>query len=154
MTTKTYDGNVSVSEPETPEHYEELDTIWLEQRSRINVISQPLRGILGFFLTFGVFMAVWYVFMDPRGILKWYTPMYGYMYIRWLLIVAIWQAYIFNFWPFKRTWVEKTHPLIKGPLFIGINWAVTGLLVWVGFFWLIGKYSIPYFSGPNCTKSV
>ena len=54
MTTKTYDGNVSVSEPETPEHYEELDTIWLEQRSRINVISQPLRGILGFFLTFGV----------------------------------------------------------------------------------------------------
>ena len=53
MTTKTYDENVSIPEQETAEHYEELDTIWLEQRSMVNVISQPLRGILGFFLTFG-----------------------------------------------------------------------------------------------------
>jgi AAT family amino acid transporter len=137
---------------ETDHHYEELDKIWLEERSLSNSFAQPLRGLLGFFLSFGFFMALWYVTMDPRGILQWYTPMYGYMYIRWLLIVAIWQAYIFNFWPFKQKWVEETHPLVKGPIMIGINWAITGAIIWIGFFWLIGKYSIPYFSWPELHK--
>ena len=151
MTTKTYDEPVATS-AETEHHYEELDKIWLEERSLSNSFAQPLRGLLGFFLSFGFFMALWYVTMDPRGILQWYTPMYGYMYIRWLLIVAIWQAYIFNFWPFKQKWVEETHPLVKGPIMIGINWAITGAIIWIGFFWLIGKYSIPYFSWPELHK--
>ena len=152
MTTKTYDEPVANHEVETEHHYEELDKIWLEERSLTNSLAQPLRGLLGFFLSFGFFMALWYVTMDPRGILQWYTPMYGYMYIRWLLIVAIWQAYIFNFWPFKQKWMEETHPLVKGPIMIGINWAITGAIIWIGFFWLIGKYSIPYFSWPELHK--
>jgi AAT family amino acid transporter len=137
---------------EAEHHYEELDKLWLEERSLTNSFAQPMRGILGFFLSFGFFMVLWYVTMDPRGILQWYTPMYGYMYIRWLLIVAIWQAYIFNFWPFKQKWIEETHPLVKGPIMIGINWAITGAIIWIGFFWLIGKYSIPYFSWPELHK--
>lgn len=152
MTTKTYEQPIEIPEQESEHHYEALDTLWLEERKLANVISQPLRGIIGFFLTFGIFMAAWYVFMDPRGVLKWYTPMYGYMYIRWLLIVAIWQAYIFNYWPFKQKWVEEAHPLVKGPIFIGINWLMTAAIVWIGFFWLIGKYSIPYFSWPELHK--
>lgn len=151
MTTKTYDEPVAAP-VEAEHHYEELDKIWLEERSLSNSFAQPLRGLLGFFLSFGFFMALWYVTMDPRGILQWYTPMYGYMYIRWLLIVAIWQAYIFNFWPFKQKWMEETHPLVKGPIMIGINWAITGAIIWIGFFWLIGKYSIPYFSWPELHK--
>jgi len=132
--------------------YHPLDELWLEQRTRENLLSQPLRGLLNVALTFGVFMLIWYVFMDPRGILKWYTPMYGYMYIRWLLIVAIWQAYIFNFWPFRQEWMETAHPLVKGPMLVGINWALTGLLIWGGFFYLVGKFAIPYFSWPELHK--
>ncbi len=152
MTTKTYDESVAAPVMEAEHHYEELDKLWLEERSLTNSFAQPMRGILGFFLSFGFFMVLWYVAMDPRGILQWYTPMYGYMYIRWLLIVAIWQAYIFNFWPFKQKWIEETHPLVKGPIMIGINWAITGAIIWIGFFWLIGKYSIPYFSWPELHK--
>ena len=151
MTTKTYD-ETAAAPAEAEHHYEELDKIWLEERNLSNSFAQPLRGLMGFFLSFGFFMALWYVTMDPRGILQWYTPMYGYMYIRWLLIVAIWQAYIFNFWPFKQKWIEETHPLVKGPIMIGINWAITGAIIWIGFFWLIGKFSIPYFSWPELHK--
>lgn len=151
MTTKTYDESVAAP-VEAEHHYEELDKLWLEERSLTNSFAQPLRGLLGFFLSFGFFMALWYVTMDPRGILQWYTPMYGYMYIRWLLIIAIWQAYIFNFWPFKQKWIEETHPLVKGSIMIGINWAITGAIIWIGFFWLIGKFSIPYFSWPELHK--
>ena len=129
MTTNTIDEKLAVPEEESHAHVEHLDTLWLEERNISNAFAQPLRGLLGFFLTFGVFMALWYVMMDPRGVLKWYTPMYGYMYIRWLLIVAIWQAYIFDFWPFKKKWMDETHPLVKGPVMIGINWAITGAII-------------------------
>ena len=75
-----------------------LDTLWLEERKLTDLIRQPvIRGILDMLLAFAVFMGLWWVFMDPRGVLRWYTPQYGYMYIRWLLIIAIWQVYIFNF---------------------------------------------------------
>jgi AAT family amino acid transporter len=131
-----------------------LDTLWLEERSLTNLIKQPaIRGILDTLLAFAVFMGLWWVFMDPRGVLRWYTPQYGYMYIRWLLIVAIWQAYIFNFWPFKLTWMEKTHPLKKGLILIAINFVVTGLLVWVFYYNIFGRLAIPYFSWPELKKT-
>ena len=47
------------------------------------------------------------VFYGPRGVMRWYTPQYGYMYIRWILIVAIWQVYIFNFWPLKLDLLKR-----------------------------------------------
>ena len=123
-----------------------LDTLWLEERKAEALIKQPMRGILGVILAFVFFMGLWWVFMDPRGILRWYTPQYGYMYIRWLLIVAIWQAYIFNFWPFKLTWMENTHPLKKGLILITMNFAITGLLIWVFYYGIFGTFAVPYFS--------
>lgn len=131
-----------------------LDRLWLEERTFTNLIDNPIiRGLLNILLAFAFFMALWWVFMDPRGYLRWYTPQYGYMYIRWLLIVAIWQAYIFNFWPFKPQWMNNTHPLLKGLVLIGINFAVTGLLIWVFYYGIFGKFAIPYFSWQELRKT-
>ena len=130
-----------------------LDTLWLEERKRVNLMKQPVRGILSGVLAFAFFMCLWWVFMDPRGWLRWYTPQYGYMYIRWLLIVAIWQAYIFNFWPFKPEWMGSSHPLKKGIILTLINFAVTGLLIWVFYYNIFGRLSIPYFSWDELKKT-
>ena len=94
------------------------DHMWLESRIMENKMPQPIRGIVGVLFSFVIFYALWWIFMDPRGIMRWYTPQYGYMYIRWILIVAIWQAYIFNFWPFSLKWRENTHPLITGVVLV------------------------------------
>ncbi|MCQ2362851.1 MAG: hypothetical protein MJ041_00810 [Acidaminococcaceae bacterium] len=93
-----------------------------------------------------MFYVLWWVFMDVRGIMKWYTPQYGYMYIRWILIVAIWQAYIFNFWPFSLEWRESKHPLVTGGTLILVNFAVVGIVIWGFFYNFLGKFSIPYLS--------
>ena len=68
------------------------DHMWLDSRIMENKMPQPIRGIVGVLFSFLIFYVLWWVFMDPRGIMRWYTPQYGYMYIRWILIVAIWQA--------------------------------------------------------------
>ena len=122
------------------------DEMWLESRIMENKIKQPWRGIVGVLLSAIVFYIIWWIFMDPRGILKWYTPQYGYMYIRWILIVAIWQAYIFNFWPFSLKWRESTHPVITGAVLVLTNFAVVAAVIWGFFYNFLGIYSIPYLS--------
>lgn len=109
------------------------DHMWLESRVLENKMKQPWRGILGVLISFAIFYAIWWVFMDVRGIMRWYTPQYGYMYVRWILIVVIWQAYIFNFWPFSK-FREKAHPVVAGAFFILVNFALVGTVIW-GFFY-------------------
>lgn len=126
--------------------------LWLETRQFQSRIKQPLQGIVNFLLVTAAFLICWRFFMDPRGTMRWYTPQYGYMYIRWILIVAIWQAYIFNFWPLRYSFMEKTHPLIKGAVLIGINFAVVGFMIWVFYYNFLGRLAIPYMSWPVLTS--
>ncbi len=120
--------------------------LWLETREFENRWSQPLRGLINLALVTAVFMIFWFVFMDPRGILRWYTPQYGYMYVRWILIIAIWQAYIFNFWPLNFKFMEKKHPLVKGSILIAINFALVAFMIWIFYYNILGRFAIPYFS--------
>lgn len=122
------------------------DHLWLEKRKLISRLPQPWQGLLNLALVSLVFWIAWWIFMDPRGILRWYTPQYGYMYIRWLLIVAIWQAYIFNFWPFKNNFLKQSHPLLKGSILVGINVAIVGFMIWIFFYNIMGRLAIPYLS--------
>ena len=47
--------------------------------------------------------------------MRFYTPYVGYNYCRWWLIILIWMAYIFDFWPFRRELAGRSaHPLQKG----------------------------------------
>ncbi|MDO4179103.1 MAG: hypothetical protein Q4D21_07925 [Phascolarctobacterium sp.] len=120
------------------------DHMWLEARNLENKMPQPIRGIVGVLVSFLIFYALWWIFMDTRGIMKWYTPQYGYMYIRWILIVAIWQAYVFNFWPFNLSWRESAHPIVKGAVLICVNFAIVGAVIWGFFYNFLGSFSIPY----------
>ena len=127
------------------------DHMWLESRILENKMKQPLRGIVGVLISFVMFYALWWIFMDVRGIMRWYTPQYGYMYIRWILIVVIWQAYIFNFWPFNK-FRETAHPIVAGLGLIAVNFALVGAVIWGFFYNFLGKFSIPYLSVAGLEK--
>ncbi|WP_419659116.1 hypothetical protein [Desulfosarcina variabilis] len=55
------------------------------------------------------------------------------MYTRWWLIVLIWMVYLFDFWPFKRAWLNRTHPLIKGAILTFVSFVILYALI-KGFF--------------------
>jgi AAT family amino acid transporter len=119
---------------------------YLEERRLEQRWPAPIPQLLNLGMLLALFYGTWWIFQDPRGIMRMYTPYEGYMYTRWLLIIFIWMVYIFNFWPFRRRWLETTHPVLKGTVLTAIAVALM-MVVIKGFFeGLLGNYAIAYFS--------
>lgn len=125
---------------------------YLEERKLVPRWPSPIPQIVNLAVLAALFYATWWIFQDPRGWLRLYTPFVGYMYCRWLLIIFIWMVYIFNFWPLKRAWLERTNPIVKGTV---LTVAAVGIMMLVihGFFeGLLGGFAIAYFSPAQMEK--
>ncbi len=119
---------------------------YLESRKLVKRWSGPIPALINTFLILAFFYLTWWIFQDPRGLMRMYTPYVGYMVCRWMLIIFIWLAYIFDFWPFKRTWLNKTHPLIKGAVLTIVSVAAMILLIKGFFVEILGNFGIAYFN--------
>ncbi|WP_319542511.1 hypothetical protein [uncultured Pseudodesulfovibrio sp.] len=118
---------------------------YLESRKLVKRWNGPIPALINTIVIFAFFYATWWIFQDPRGLMRMYTPYVGYMVCRWLLILFIWVAYIFDFWPFKRTWLQKTHPLVKGAVLILVSVAAMVILIKGFFIGVLGNFGIAYF---------
>ena len=87
---------------------------YLEERKLVKRWSGPIPALVNLAFSLVIFAITWWIFQDPRGIMRLYTPYLGYNYCRWWLIILIWMAYTFDFWPFKKEWIRNAHPLQKG----------------------------------------
>lgn len=119
---------------------------YLESRKLVKRWNGPIPALVNTLIIAVFFYLTWWIFQDPRGLMRMYTPYIGYMVCRWLLILFIWVAYIFDFWPFKRSWMEKTHPLIKGGVLTLFSVAAMVLLIKVFFVDILGNFGIAYFN--------
>lgn len=131
---------------------ERYGTNYLEERKLVKRWSGPTPALLNLLFTLIVFYATWWFFHDPRGVMRMYTPYVGYMYTRWWLIVMIWMVYLFNFWPFKRKWLESTHPLTKGIVLSAVSVGVLYILIKGFFEGLLGNYGLAYFNPEQLVK--
>ncbi|MUM78855.1 hypothetical protein GKC30_14565 [Pseudodesulfovibrio sp. F-1] len=125
---------------------------YLEERKLVKRWSGPIPALVSLVITLAVFYLTWWIFQDPRGIMRMYTPYVGYMYCRWWLIMMIWMVYIFNFWPFRRKWLETTHPLIKGTIMTLISVVIMLALIKGFFEGLLGNYGLAYFNPEQLEK--
>jgi AAT family amino acid transporter len=125
---------------------------YLEERKLVKRWAGPIPAIVVLVFTLAIFYVTWWIFQDPRGMMRMYTPYVGYMYTRWWLIVLIWMVYIFNYWPFKRKWLETTHPLIKGTVLTAISVAILYVLIKGFFEGLLGNFGLAYFNPGQLTK--
>lgn len=63
--------------------------------------GQPLTGIVSFATFFLVAWGTWYVFSDPRGLVKWF-PYPFVMYLAMMILVGLWQHMFLGDWPFEK----------------------------------------------------
>ena len=131
---------------------ERFGTNYLEERKLVKRWKGPTPAIVCLLFTLAIFYATWWIFQDPRGWMRMYTPYVGYMYTRWWLIVLIWMAYIFQYWPFRRRWLEKTHPLLKGAVLTAVSVGVLYVLIKGFFEGLLGHYGLAYFNPDELLK--
>ena len=131
---------------------EEVQKHYLEERKLVPRWKGPVPALVSLVITAAVFYLTWWIFQDPRGLLRMYTPYVGYMYTRWWLIVLIWMVYIFNYWPFKGSWLYKTNPLLKGTILTFISFVVLWVLIKGFFEGILGNYGLAYFNPDRLTK--
>ncbi|HOD34920.1 MAG TPA: hypothetical protein PLR20_02670 [Syntrophales bacterium] len=119
---------------------------FLEERKLVPRWPAPIPQIVNTIFILAIFYVTWWIFQDPRGWLRMYTPYVGYMYTRWLLIVLIWMVYLYYYWPFKRRWLENTHPVVKGVVMTGVATLILIVLIKGFFEGLLGNLSMAYFN--------
>ncbi len=125
---------------------------YLEEQKLVKRWKGPVPALVNLVFTLIIFAITWWIFQDPRGIMRFYTPYLGYNYCRWLLIILIWVAYIFDFWPFKRSWLQTAHPLYKGVVLSVVTVGIM-MLVIDGFFkGFLGNLALPYFNPEQLMK--
>ncbi len=131
---------------------EQYGTGYLEERKLVKRWNGPTSAIVSLLFTLAIFYASWWIFQDPRGWLRMYTPYVGYMYTRWWLIVLIWMVYLFNYWPFKRAWLKKAHPLTKGVVLTAVSVVILLVLIKGFFEGFLGNYGLAYFNPEQLSK--
>lgn len=122
------------------------EKLYLEERKLTKRWNGPWPILLNTAFILVLFGITWWIFQDPRGIMRMYTPYVGYMWCRWLLVIMIWIAYIFDFWPFSRKWLMNTNPVLKGVIFTTLTVFLFAIVLELFFHTIFGEYAISYFS--------
>ena len=125
---------------------------YLEERKLVKRWPGPVPALVSLALTLAVFYLTWWIFQDPRGVMRMYTPYVGYMYCRWWLIMMIWMVYIMGYWPFKRSWLENAHPLKKGIVLTGVSVLIMMVLIKGFFTGILGNFGLAYFNPEQLVK--
>lgn len=119
---------------------------WIQERkleSRWGLLGS---GLMNLAILVVFFLVFWTVFMNPKGLLRMYTPMYGYAYEQWFLVAVLLTGLIYQYWPLSGTFIGKQHPLVKGFVLFALNIVFVLVMVNIVFQTIVGNLAIPYFS--------
>jgi hypothetical protein len=107
---------------------------------------QYLYGLIGFTAIFVIVWVLWYVFMNPNGVLKLYTPMYGFALVVDLLCCIVLISKVADYFPLAP---EPARGAARVPRGIILTIVAVGLMLVLtyGVFWnFLGKFGVAYFS--------
>jgi len=110
-------------------------------------------GLINLAVIFCLVWFLWYIFMHPNGVMKLYTPMYGFSLMAMLLCSIVLLGNVLDF--------RRPQDMPKG----GMNFVVRGIILCIvsvvlalfityGVFWnFIGRFGIAYFSPQSIVVS-
>ena len=109
-------------------------------------------GLINFVGVFGIVWFLWYIFMNPNGVMKLYTPMYGFALVVVMLAMIVLMSNVADYYPFTSPSAAAS-PVASG-IMLTVAAIVLMLLIHYVFFWnFIGKLGIAYFSPDSIVAS-
>ncbi|HDP26032.1 MAG TPA: hypothetical protein ENN34_11390 [Deltaproteobacteria bacterium] len=119
---------------------------WIATRELSPRWSVGLSGLANLVVHVIAVFVIWWIFFSNAGIFKLYTPLLGFSLVIWTLLIILWQAELFDFWPFSRGFIRDGNPLAKGAALTGVTIAVYLILIIGLVFFFLGKYGVTYFN--------
>ena len=124
---------------------------WLAERSLAPRWTPLVSGFVNFAFLLAATFGCWWLFFSTKGVCQLYTPLLGFSLVIWLLLITVWQADIFDFWPFSRDFLRQANPLAKGGALTAVMLGVYVVFILGLFFYLIGNYGNTYFNWHSLT---
>jgi len=125
---------------------------WLATRQLTPRWSVGVSGLINLIVLVAAVLVVWWVFFANAGVFKLYTPLLGFSLVIWTLLIVLWQAELFDFWPFSRSFLQNANPLLKGASFTALTIIIYLVLV-IGLVYIVmGKLGITYFNWESLMK--
>ncbi len=110
-------------------------------------------GVISFLCISALVCILWYVFMHANGVMKLYTPMYGFSLVAMLMVSVVMISKVIDFYPFSNKAVEGPLRLVRGLALSAIAVIFALFMVYVVFWNFLGKYGIAYFSPESIVSS-
>ncbi len=103
---------------------------------------------LGIATMVGLFLLVWllwYIFMNPNGVLRLYTPMYGFSLVVFLVAAILMVTHVADYYPFTEGSLREGR--YDWGLALTVITLVLMLILYYLVFWgIIGRLGVAYFS--------
>ncbi len=104
-----------------------------------------LYGLVNFVAVCAIVWLLWYIFMNPNGVLKLYTPMYGFALLVVLLASIVMISNVGEYYPFSAP-AEDPNRLQKGIVLTFVAILLMLFIHYVVFWNFLGQFGIAYFS--------
>ena len=104
-----------------------------------------LFGLINLIVTFCIVWGLWYVFMHADGVMKLYTPMYGFSLVAVLVAAIILLTKVLG-WPASGEGAPAGNPLGMGIGGTILALALMFFIYYVVFWTFIGRLGVAYFS--------
>ena len=112
-----------------------------------------IAGLINFAVVFCIVWFLWFIFMNPLGVMKLYTPMYGFALIVLLLCSIVLISKVMDFYPFPETSSPAFGVIGRGAA-LTVLAVILMLFINYGLFWnFLGKYGVAYFSPESIVAS-
>lgn len=128
------------------------DKNWLAGRTLVPRWSTWTSGLVNLIVLAVTTFVLWWVFFSNSGVFKLYTPLLGFSMVIWMLLIIMWQAEFFDYWPFSNRFLASSHPLKKGGILTGTTILLYLVIIFGVLFFIIGKYGVTYFNWTSLTK--
>jgi len=131
---------------------EESSENWIATRELVPRWSVGISGLVNLIVLIIATFVIWWVLFSNGGPVKLYSPLLGFSLVIWILLIVLWQIELFDYWPLKRDFLNKAHPLVKGGLLTAITIVSYLILVFGVLYFIIGRFGITYFNWPYLHK--
>jgi hypothetical protein len=110
-------------------------------------------GVISLVVVFGIVCLLWYVLLHPDGVMKLYTPMYGFSLVAVCLCAIVLIARLDECYPFAVSTPELSVRIGKGVI-LTIVAVLLALVITYWLFWgFIGRLGVAYFSPQSIVAS-